>query len=249
MVEGGGTLLVPMWLRGLVQLLMAIIVRIFSNSGSMAMVAKILSLMMTTILKYWPRTRNTGRPSQTECQQGPPTVTAECMRGRARWAPNPMRGVEEDGRPRNFANDPRGLGQWTSVWKSQWAPTRVPAMRWWNEKPTRATLFENRSKNNLARFHLESKCFEPTYMMLCVVLVAVITSMMCFDYVFWRHEWQECLFVVTSRTHNSLLTQNRKGRHLRPVRGAVPTPIQYTISTPRNSSAGSNARHLEPSGT
>ena len=56
MVVGGGTLLVPMWLRGLVQLLMASII---SNSGSMAMVAKILSLMMTTILKYSPRTRNT----------------------------------------------------------------------------------------------------------------------------------------------------------------------------------------------
>ena len=35
---------------------------------------------------------------------------------------------------------------------------------------------------------------------------------------------------VTWRTRNSLLTQ--------PVRGAVPTPIQYTISTPRNSTAG-----------
>ena len=74
--------------------------------------------------------------------------------------------------------------------------------------------------------------------MLCVVLVTVITSMMYFDYVFWRYERQECLFVVTSRTHNSLLTQNRKGRHLRPVRGTVPTPIQYTISTPRSSIAG-----------
>ena len=59
MVVGDGTLFVPMWLRGLVQLLMAIIVRISLNSGSMAMVAKILSLMMTTTLKYWPRTRNT----------------------------------------------------------------------------------------------------------------------------------------------------------------------------------------------
>ena len=59
MVVGDGTLLVPMWLRGLVQLLTAIIVRIYSNSVSMAMVAKILSLMMTTFLKYWPRTRNT----------------------------------------------------------------------------------------------------------------------------------------------------------------------------------------------
>ena len=52
-VVGGGTLLVPMWLRGLVKLLKNFEV------GSMAMVAKILSLMMTTILKYWPRTRNT----------------------------------------------------------------------------------------------------------------------------------------------------------------------------------------------
>ena len=50
------------------QLLMATMVPIFSNSGSMAMVAKILSLMMTTILKYWPRTTNTLKPSQTECQ-------------------------------------------------------------------------------------------------------------------------------------------------------------------------------------
>ena len=58
MVVGGGTLLVPKWLRRLVQLLMATIVRIISNSGSMAMVAKIPSLMMTTVLKYWPRTRS-----------------------------------------------------------------------------------------------------------------------------------------------------------------------------------------------
>ena len=59
MVVGGGTLLLPMWLRGLVQLLVATIVRIISNNGSMVMVAKILSLMMTTILNYSPRTRNT----------------------------------------------------------------------------------------------------------------------------------------------------------------------------------------------
>ena len=49
----------PKLLHGLVQLLMATIVRVISNSGSMAMVAKNLSLMMTTILKYWPRTRKT----------------------------------------------------------------------------------------------------------------------------------------------------------------------------------------------
>ena len=34
MVVGGGTLVVPMWLRGLEQLLMATKVRIISNSGS-----------------------------------------------------------------------------------------------------------------------------------------------------------------------------------------------------------------------
>ena len=73
--------------------MMAIIVRKNSNSGSMAMVAEILSLMMTTIL--------------------PQTVTAGCMCGRAPWTPNPMRGVAKDGRPRNFANDHRGLGQRT----------------------------------------------------------------------------------------------------------------------------------------
>ena len=39
-------------------------------------------------------------------------------------------------------------------------------------------------KNNLARFHLESTCFEPTYMMLCVVLVTVIASMLYYDEVF-----------------------------------------------------------------
>ena len=68
MVVGGGTLLVPVWLRGLVPLLMATIVRINSKSGSMAMMAKILSLMMTTILKYHPPTNyynsyNLGRRS------------------------------------------------------------------------------------------------------------------------------------------------------------------------------------------
>ena len=50
------------------KLLMAIIVIIITNSGAMAMVAKIVSVMMTTILKYWPRTRNTWRPTRTECQ-------------------------------------------------------------------------------------------------------------------------------------------------------------------------------------
>ena len=70
-------------------------------------------------------------------------------------------------------------------------------------------------------------------MMLCVVLVTIITSMMYFDNVFWVYEWQECLLVVTSRTNNSLLTQNRKGKHLRQVRGAVPTPIQYNTQFQR----------------
>ena len=50
MVVGGGTLLVPMWLHGLVQLLMATVVRIISNSGSMAMVAKILSLIWSSLI-------------------------------------------------------------------------------------------------------------------------------------------------------------------------------------------------------
>ena len=45
MVVGDGMMFVPMWLGGLVLLLMTIFVH--------------MSLMMTTILKYWPRTRNT----------------------------------------------------------------------------------------------------------------------------------------------------------------------------------------------
>ena len=45
MVVGDGMMLVPMWLGWLVLLLMTITVH--------------MSLMMTTILKYWPRTRNT----------------------------------------------------------------------------------------------------------------------------------------------------------------------------------------------
>ena len=59
MVVGDGTLLVPMWLRVLVQLLMAIVVRLISNGGSMAMLAEIQSLKTTLILKYSQRTRNT----------------------------------------------------------------------------------------------------------------------------------------------------------------------------------------------
>ena len=59
MVVGDGMMLVPMWLRGLGQLLMTRIVRTITNSGPMAMVAKLVSLMMTTILKCWPRTGNT----------------------------------------------------------------------------------------------------------------------------------------------------------------------------------------------
>ena len=106
MVVGDGTLLVPMWLHGLVQLLMAIVVRIISNSGSMAMVAQILSLMMTC----W-RTRNTRRPSQTECHKGPATVTAGCVCGRAPWAQNPMRGAAKDGRPETLQTT-------TGVWAS-----------------------------------------------------------------------------------------------------------------------------------
>ena len=58
-VVGDGMMLVLMWLRGLVQLLMDIKVRIITNGGSMAMVAQIESLMVTTIPKYLPRTRNT----------------------------------------------------------------------------------------------------------------------------------------------------------------------------------------------
>ena len=41
MVVGDGTLLVLTWLRGLVQMLVPMIVRLISNSGSTAMVAKI----------------------------------------------------------------------------------------------------------------------------------------------------------------------------------------------------------------
>ena len=102
--------------------------------------------------------------------------------------------------------------------------------KWTNARASRAcgTKKPTRATHDLARFRLESKWFKTTYMMLCVVLVTVITSMMYFDYVFWKCEWQECLFVVTSRTHNSLLIQYRKGRHLRPVRGAVSTSIQHT---------------------
>ena len=59
MVVSGGMLLVPMWLRGLMQKLMDILVRIITDSVSMAMVAKVVSLIMTTILELWPRTRKT----------------------------------------------------------------------------------------------------------------------------------------------------------------------------------------------
>ena len=52
MVVGDWMMLVPMRFRGLVQLLMAIAVRIITNSGTMATVAEIASLTMTTTLKH-----------------------------------------------------------------------------------------------------------------------------------------------------------------------------------------------------
>ena len=52
MVLGDWMMLVPMRFRGLVQLLMAIAVRIITNSGTMATVAEIASLTMTTTLKH-----------------------------------------------------------------------------------------------------------------------------------------------------------------------------------------------------
>ena len=73
MVVGDGMMLVPVWLCGLMQLLMAIIVRIITNNGVMAKIVR----------KYWSRTRNTWRPTQPECQQRPPTVTEGWMCGRA----------------------------------------------------------------------------------------------------------------------------------------------------------------------
>ena len=59
---------------------MAITVRAITNSRVMAMVAKIVSLMMTTILKYWPRTKNTCKPTRTNCQQA-----LHCNRGMYVW--------------------------------------------------------------------------------------------------------------------------------------------------------------------
>ena len=71
-----------------------------------------------------------------------PIGPSDCDRGMYVWAQNPMRSVAKDGRHRNCAIDHRGLGQWTRVWKSQWAHVPgSPAMRGWNEEPTRATLF------------------------------------------------------------------------------------------------------------
>ena len=125
MVVGGGTLLVPKWLRGLVQLLMATVVRIISNSGSMAMVAKILSLMMDNS-EVLAEDKEYMKAIANRVTVSPPTVTAGCTCGRAPWAPKPMRGVAKEGRPRSFANDHRGVGQWTGVWKSQWAHVPGP---------------------------------------------------------------------------------------------------------------------------
>ena len=50
-----------------------------------------------------------------------PIGPSDCNRGMY----VPMRGVAKDGRPRNFANDHRGVGQ--SVGACSWS-TRVPAM-------------------------------------------------------------------------------------------------------------------------
>ena len=57
-----------------------------------------------------------------------------------------MRGVAKDGRPRNFANDHRGVGQWTGVWKSQWAHVPGPQgfLRCVEETHMKKRLFFNR---------------------------------------------------------------------------------------------------------
>ena len=124
MVVGDGTLLVPMWLRGLVQLLMAIVVRIISNSGSMAMVAQILSLMMTTILKLADKEYT--KAIANRVPKGP----CDCNRGMCVWpstvGPKPNERRSKGRAARNFANDHRGLGQRTGVWKSQWAHVPGP---------------------------------------------------------------------------------------------------------------------------
>ena len=59
-----------------------------------------------------------------------PKGPCDCNRGMCVWpstvGPKPNERRSKGRAARNFANDHRGLGQWTGVWKSQWAHVPGP---------------------------------------------------------------------------------------------------------------------------
>ena len=59
-----------------------------------------------------------------------PKGPCDCNRGMCVWpstvGPKPNERRSKGRAARNFANDHKGLGQWTGVWKSQWAHVPGP---------------------------------------------------------------------------------------------------------------------------
>ena len=99
-------MLVPMWLRGVVQLLMAIIVRIITNTGDGGQDCESHDDDNSEVLA---EDKEHVEANANRVPVGP----SDCNRGMFVWPStvNPMRGIAKDGRPRNIANDHRGLGQ------------------------------------------------------------------------------------------------------------------------------------------
>ena len=105
-----------------------------TDSGAMAMVAKIVSLMMTTILKNWPRDKECMKANANRVPIGP----SDCKRGMYVWLstvgpiPNERRSQGRAApklckRPQGSRPAERSVE--VSVHACSW-PTRVRAIRW-----------------------------------------------------------------------------------------------------------------------
>ena len=126
MVVGDGTLIVLTWLRGLVQMLVPMMIRLISNSGSTAMVAKISeshdddnSGVLAEDKEYMKTISNRV-----------PIRPSDCNRGMYVWpstvGPKPKeRRSKRSGGPETLQTT---TGAWASgqVWKSQWAHVPGP---------------------------------------------------------------------------------------------------------------------------
>ena len=125
MVVGDGMMLVPMCLRGLVQLLMALKIRLIKNSGAMALVAwqdydDDNSEVLAKDSEHMKANANRVPIGPSDCNRGmyvwPSTVGPKPDERRSKGRAVPK-----------LCKQPQGCGPVDRVWKSQWA--HVPGPR------------------------------------------------------------------------------------------------------------------------